>query len=85
MTTTHIITTVTFEKLKQKAKKLKKEKNIPHHEALDNVANDFGKASAEDNKKYQVSQSIFLWKHIADAHKVTKETLNKACSYHFNG
>jgi len=72
MTTTYIITTVTFEKLKQKAKKLKKEKNIPHHEALDIVANDYGKVPAEIREKDQVTQSIFLWKHIADAHNVTR-------------
>jgi len=41
---------------------------------LDIVANNFGKALAERNKKYRVSQSIFLWKHIADAHKHTKLT-----------
>jgi len=72
MTTTYIIPTITFEKLKQKAKKLKKEKSIPHHEALDIVANDYGKVSPESRLKHQAIQSIFQWKHIVEAHTVTK-------------
>lgn len=67
MTNTYIITTVTFEKLKQKAKKLKKETNISHHEALDIIANNYGKILPKN-----MHQSIFIWKHIADAHRITK-------------
>jgi|GEM_PF-507659 len=73
MQVTHIITTVEFEKLKQKAKRLKKEKGILHHEALDMVASEFGAMASKRHQKYgNVPQTIFLWKHIAEAHKQTK-------------
>jgi len=73
MQVTYIITTVQFEKLKQKAKKLKQEKGIPHHGALDMVASEFGAMASKRHQNHgNVPQTIFLWKHIAEAHKQTK-------------
>ena len=59
MHTQIIITSATVEKLKQKARKLKKDRGIPHHEALDQVAKE-----AHFNH----------WHHVAESAKAFEPT-----------
>lgn len=59
MRTQIIITSATVEKLKQKARKLKKDQGIPHHDALDQVA----KAACFNH-----------WHHVADSAKAFEPT-----------
>lgn len=53
MRTQTIITSATVEKLKQKARKLKKDQGVPHHEALDQVAKE-----AHFNHWHHVAESV---------------------------
>ena len=66
MRNTYIITSKFFEQLKQRAKKLKKENNIPHHEALDSIAKSMGE-NANDPK-------LTIWKQLCEHHKITQRT-----------
>lgn len=59
MNVTYIITSVELEKLKQKARKLKKSAGIPHHEALEQVAKAMGLPS---------------WHQVAESAQVTSQT-----------
>lgn len=59
MRTQIIITSATVEKLKQKARKLKKDQGIPHHEALDQVAKGAG---------------FNHWHHVAESVKAFEST-----------
>lgn len=59
MRTQIIITSATVEKLKQKARKLKKDNGIPHHDALDQVAQSAG---------------FNHWHHVAESAKAFEPT-----------
>ena len=58
-----LVTTKTFEILKQKAKKLKKETGIPHHKALEKIALDSGlnnwKKVCLGNEPYKLSEEAY--------------------------
>lgn len=55
----HIITSKDVEKLKQLARKLKRDESIPHHEALDQVA---------------INAGLHNWHHVRESAKVFEPT-----------
>lgn len=59
MRTQIIISSASVEKLKQKARKLKKERGIPHHEALDQVA---------------ITSGFHHWHHVSEFAKAFEPT-----------